>query len=213
MNASQPPVDRSSSALLDLVIGINADTCGALLGDQLFRHRLAGIAVLHADHQAGKIVDAAHLRMPRRVDHQRLSGHRVGCDKNRRALRASGRDGRAGCDAVIGAGLKPGEDAVEVGTLVAHELPRQSELAGDAPHQRDVETRGPLCLMNSNGGSGSAAPHLQRVACQRRSREAAPPAASAGKAAWRSRPVMVQPFASRGVSWSRCRCGALFAPR
>ena len=48
-----------------------------MLGDELLGHRLAGITVLHADHQAGKVVDAVYLRKPRRIDHQRLPGHRI----------------------------------------------------------------------------------------------------------------------------------------
>jgi hypothetical protein len=50
--------------------------------------------MLHADYQAPKVIDALHLRMPRRIDHQRLTGHRI-----RRAeighLFALGCDGRS----------------------------------------------------------------------------------------------------------------------
>ncbi len=124
--------------MLDLVISVDAHPRGAVLGDKLVGDRLAGIALLHADHQAGKIGNAVHVRMAAGVDDERLTGHRIGRAEIRDLL-AFGRNGGARRNAVIGAGIETGENAVEVGALVADQLPRAAEFGGDALHQRNVE--------------------------------------------------------------------------
>src|SRR3984885_7745828 len=132
-----------------------------MLGDELIRYRLAGIAVLHADHKTIKIVDAAHPLMPRRIDHERLSGQRIGRAKVS-ALSASRLDRRAGSDAVISAGIEAGENAVEVGAVVANELPCSAELAGNALHQRDIEARRAILPDEFKRWIGQRGPDLQR---------------------------------------------------
>src|SRR5207237_1370629 len=55
--ASREVVQR----LLDLVIGVYADSLGTLFADEFVRHRLARIALLHSDHQAVEIIDPMHV--------------------------------------------------------------------------------------------------------------------------------------------------------
>src|ERR1700722_595573 len=122
----------------DLVIGVDAHARGTMLGNELVGDRLAGIALLHADHQAFEVGDAMHARMTARIDNEGLAGDHIGCAEidDPSALR---RNRRAGSNAVIGAGSETGEEAVEVGALVRHQLPLAAEFFGDALHQRDIE--------------------------------------------------------------------------
>ena len=67
------PADREiAERRLDLVIGIDPHAHRAALGDQFLGHRLAGVAFLHADHQALEIVDAVDVGMADGIDDQRL---------------------------------------------------------------------------------------------------------------------------------------------
>lgn len=73
-----------------------------MLGDELVGDRLAGIALLHADHQAFEVGDAMHARMPARIDNEGLAGDDIGCAEIGDPL-ALRRDRRARGNAVIGA--------------------------------------------------------------------------------------------------------------
>lgn len=124
--------------VFDLVIGVHSDPRGAVLGNKSVGDRFARVPSLHAYHQAFEVRDPVHVRVSARVDDERLTRNRVRRAEVRDPFAVRSDRGARG-DAVVGAIVQPGKDAVEIGTRVANQLPSTAELLGDMPHERDVE--------------------------------------------------------------------------
>src|ERR1700735_5709246 len=108
-----------------------------MLCEEPLGYRLACISVLHADDQALEVRNTMHIRMPGRIDDQRLTGERVRRAEVRDPFPAGG-DGCPRSDAIIGVVVEAGEDAVEVGASVADEPPFAAQHLRYALHEVDV---------------------------------------------------------------------------
>ena len=64
--------------VFDLVIGIDSHARRAMLGDQLFSDRLAGVALLHPDHEAVEVVQATQDQALKRNTDFNLKSFRFG---------------------------------------------------------------------------------------------------------------------------------------
>jgi len=81
------------------------DARGFALRDEPVGDRLAGVALLDADGEAGEVVDGSDVRQPSGVDGQRLSGDQVWRDELRLGL-PTGCNGGARGDAVVSPELR-----------------------------------------------------------------------------------------------------------
>jgi hypothetical protein len=101
-----------------------------------------------------------HVWITADVDNERLTRDRVGCAEIG-DVAPFGRDGGAGGDAVILAIIEAGEDAVEVGAFVGHQLPFAAEYLGNAPHQGNIETSRAIFGHELEGRVGKRRSHPQ----------------------------------------------------
>jgi hypothetical protein len=65
MNASQAPGGQIYQSGADGAVVVDADGLGFAFGNEPVGDRLAGVALLHADGQAGEVVDVLHVRQAR----------------------------------------------------------------------------------------------------------------------------------------------------
>ena len=130
-----------------------------MLSDKSIGDRLASIALLHTDHEALEVGDPVHARMAARIDNEGLAGNRIRRAEIYHPL-AAWRDGGARGNAVVSAGIETGEDAVEVGALVRHQLPYAAELLGNALHKSDVEAGRAVLGLELEGRVGEGRPHF-----------------------------------------------------
>ena len=146
---------------VDLVVRIHPDSADTAFGEKAFHHRLAGVALLHPDSQACQVCHPSHRGMAGGVHRQGLPGPEV-----RRAERgplparpgdsgAGGHDVEAPRDQLV-------EDRLEVVALVRDELPAPAETPGKRLGEIDVESDGPVPLVELERWVGHRRSHPKR---------------------------------------------------